>query len=306
MLGLKFIKVQPTDYVLLYRRGEVVREGAGLAFFYYAPSASVVRIPMSSVDVPFIFEEVTSDFQAVSVQGQITYRISDPRKLAQMLDFSLGPAGRFYASEDPLKLPQRLVNHAQVLTRSVLKSMPLREALVSSDVVVERVRAGLERSEMVASLGLEILGLSIVAIKPTPETARALEAEAREQFGDAGGLLAQDAVPPGEEVGEGDAHAKSGAEVLEVGVVGEPAALVALPDGVHGEAGGNLFGRDAGAARPVVAGGGDVDAPKDVAKIEEESGDGGRLHVIFRLEYNLQVGCSRHATGCSRSRQEPT
>src|SRR5207244_13158338 len=34
----------------------------------------------------------------------------------------------------------------------------------------------------ITQLGLEILGLSILAIKPTPETARALEAETREQL----------------------------------------------------------------------------------------------------------------------------
>ncbi len=37
-------------------------------------------------------------------------------------------------------------------------------------------------AEEIASLGLEVLGLSILAIKPTPETARALEAETREQL----------------------------------------------------------------------------------------------------------------------------
>jgi hypothetical protein len=35
---------------------------------------------------------------------------------------------------------------------------------------------------VIASLGIEILGLSILAIKPTPETSRALEAGAREQI----------------------------------------------------------------------------------------------------------------------------
>jgi len=38
----------------------------------------------------------------------------------------------------------------------------------------------LAASTEITSLGLEILGLSILAIKPTPETARALEAETRE------------------------------------------------------------------------------------------------------------------------------
>jgi len=44
------------------------------------------------------------------------------------------------------------------------------------------VKARLVAAEEMISLGLEVVGLSILAIKPTPETARALEAGAREQL----------------------------------------------------------------------------------------------------------------------------
>lgn len=182
MFGIRFIKVQPTDYVLQYRKGNLVREGAGLAFFYFSPTTSLVRIPMGSVDVPFIFVEVTADFQEVTVQGQITYRISDPRKLSQLMNFTLAPDGKDFTSDDPEKLPQRLINHVQVLTRSSLKAMPLRQALGSSDTLVNALREGLQNAEAITSLGIETLGFSILAIKPTPETARALEAEARERI----------------------------------------------------------------------------------------------------------------------------
>ena len=47
---------------------------------------------------------------------------------------------------------------------------------------MKTVRAGLSASPDIAQLGLEILGLSVLAIKPTPETSRALEAETREQL----------------------------------------------------------------------------------------------------------------------------
>jgi len=47
---------------------------------------------------------------------------------------------------------------------------------------VQAVRKKLADSTDIVQLGLEILGLSILAIKPTPETARALEAETREQL----------------------------------------------------------------------------------------------------------------------------
>ena len=182
MFGIRFIKVEPTDYVLQYEHGMVVREGAGLSFFCFAPTTSLVLVPIGSVDVPFIFEEVTADFQQVTVQGQITYRVADPRKLSQLMNFTLSPNGKDYASDDPRKLPQRLINHAQVLTRASLKSLALRDALGQSDNLVASLREGLQTAELVASLGIEVLGLSILAIKPTPETSRALEAEAREQI----------------------------------------------------------------------------------------------------------------------------
>lgn len=181
MFGIRFIKVEPTEFVLQFKRGKVMREGAGLSFFYFAPTTSLVRIPIGSVDVPFIFEEVTADFQEVTVQGQLTYRIAEAKKLSQLMNFTLAQNGREYASDDPKKLPQRLVNHTQVLTRTSLKSLRLREALGQSDTLVAALRAGLQSAEAIASLGIEILGLSILAIKPTPETSRALEAEAREQ-----------------------------------------------------------------------------------------------------------------------------
>lgn len=182
MLGFRFIKVQPTDYVLLYRNGQLVREGAGLSFFYFEPASSIVRIPVASTDVPFIFKEVTSDFQEITVQGQLTYSVTDPKKLSQLMNFTLAPNGRDYTSDDPQKLSQRLINHTQVLTRSSLINMTLRQALGSSDALVNALREGMRQSMETTSLGIEVLGLSILAIKPTPETSRALEAEIREQI----------------------------------------------------------------------------------------------------------------------------
>lgn len=182
MLGFRFIKFDPSAFVLQYKNGKVTREGTGLSFLYFEPSTSLVRVPTSSVDVPFIFEEVTADFQQVTVQGQLAYRVADPKKLAQLMDFTLAQGGKEYASEDPEKLPQRLINHVQVLTRAALKALALRDALGLSGNLVGSLREKLREATAITSLGVEVLDLSILAIKPSPETARALEAEARERI----------------------------------------------------------------------------------------------------------------------------
>ena len=176
---LAYSKNPPTTYVLHYRNGVVRREGPGLAFWYLRPASTIVAVPLASRDVPFAFSEVTADFQPVTVQGQLTYRITDPRRLAGLLDFSVRPTGQ-YVSDDPEKVPDRLIQTAQTHARALIQRLTLREALVSSDSLVTEVVARLRESEPVRMLGAEILAISILAIKPTPEIARALEAEARE------------------------------------------------------------------------------------------------------------------------------
>ncbi|MEJ7619068.1 MAG: SPFH domain-containing protein, partial [Pyrinomonadaceae bacterium] len=182
MFGIRFIKVQPTTHVIQYSSGAVRRAGTGLAFFYYEPTTSLIAVPLASTDVPFIFNELTRDFQEVTIQGQVTYRISDPERIATLLNFTLDAAGRRYVSDDPAQLPQRVINQVKVLTRKEVQNLTLREALRSSDQLVERVTLELRDAREIVSLGLDILGVSILAVKPTPETARALEAQAREQL----------------------------------------------------------------------------------------------------------------------------
>lgn len=182
MLGIKFIKFQPSTYVLQFKNGKVKREGAGLAFYYFAPTTELVAIPIATEDAPFIFEEITSDFQQITIQGGVTFRISDAIKISGLLNFSINPVTQTYMSEDPQKLSQRVINVVKVLTRNGLQKLPLREALKATDAITSALSTSIKHSQELSSLGIEVLGLSILAIKPTPETARALEAEAREQI----------------------------------------------------------------------------------------------------------------------------
>jgi regulator of protease activity HflC (stomatin/prohibitin superfamily) len=181
MFGIRFVKVPPTTYVLQYRSGKIVREGTGLSFFYFALNSELVKIPLATADVPFVFNEVTADFQDATIQGELTYRISDPKKLASLLDFNVDMLGR-YRSNDPEKLNDRLVHAAQILARSFTQKHSLGNLLVSSSALVQDMTEGLKTSETATMLGVEILSLSILSIKGTPEMAKALQADAREEL----------------------------------------------------------------------------------------------------------------------------
>jgi hypothetical protein len=181
MLGFRYLKATPTTHVLHYRGGALIHDGVGLSFWYFAPTAVIAHIPVSSRDVPFVFNEVTSDFQDVAIQGELTCRIRDVKRVAALLDYTVDTHGR-YRSDDPSKLNDRLIHAAQILARSFTQKRPLREVLVSSDALVAEVLDGLRSSEGVSMLGVEVLGLSIVGIKAVPEMAKALQTDAREEL----------------------------------------------------------------------------------------------------------------------------
>jgi hypothetical protein len=176
---LAYLKAAPTTYVLHYDRGRLRREGAGLAFLYVRATSTLVAVPLAARGVPFAFADTTADFQSVTLQGQLTYRVADPRRLAAVFDFSIRPNGS-YRSDDPDKVPERLVETLQILARAALQRRTLRAALTDAEAMRAEVLDAIRGAQPVSLLGLEILDLAILAVRPTPEMARALEAEARE------------------------------------------------------------------------------------------------------------------------------
>jgi hypothetical protein len=180
MLDIGFFKGQPTEYILKYVAGRVVREGQGLAFFYLKHNTQVVAVPTSSMDANLVFNEVTNNFQAVTIQGQFTYRIHGPKQAAALLNFAMDPASHDYLSRDPDRLAQRITNIIQMETRGELQDRSLEEALGQYETIAANVLRRVKERALLEPMGVELLSVHFVAAKPTPEVAKALEAEYRE------------------------------------------------------------------------------------------------------------------------------
>ena len=182
MLNLvRYVKTDPATYLIQYRKGKVRRQGSGLSFFYFAPSSTLVSVPLVSVDLPFMFAESTADFQEITLQGRVVYRIADPLRLSGLVNYALRPDGKGYVSDGPDRLNDRVLNQVQVAVRAEIAPLALAEALTAGARLTEAVSARLRSAETLEALGLAVMDLAILAVKPTPETARALAAEMRER-----------------------------------------------------------------------------------------------------------------------------
>jgi regulator of protease activity HflC (stomatin/prohibitin superfamily) len=179
---VNYYKGEPNTYILCHKNGNLVQHGAGINFFYMPATTSITAIPLVSQDSQFIFNETTANFQEVSIQGALTYRLSEPLEIANRMDFSVLPGSHEYRSEDPQQLVQRVINVVQAHTRSEVSERPLEQALTEvrdlASVVFNKVSAAAELTD----LGIVLEGLHFSAVKATPEMQKALETDYRESL----------------------------------------------------------------------------------------------------------------------------
>lgn len=179
MFGLNFKKFDSMTYVIHNVNGKVRREGKALSFFYFSPTSTIIAVPVGSRDIQFIFSETTLDFQTVTIQGQITYVIENPKALSGLLDFTLDDKGDNNAENFEI-LNQRLNNEAQTATSAFIQGLTLKDTLRSAKRISQEIENGLRSSAAISMLGVEIVSVDVLAVKPTPEMAKALETETKE------------------------------------------------------------------------------------------------------------------------------
>lgn len=185
-MGIKYKKFEPTEYVIRIRGGKVVQKGLGLAFFYNTMTTSLMVIPTTAFDAGFAFDDImTSDFQSVGVQGDISYTIVDYERAAKMVNFSYTSNEKAYRellAEERMKMAKRIMNLAKVYVTKFISERSVREAIVSGDVLAEHLRERLCQDATIQEFGLQVVSLSILGISAKPDTRKALEAATREEI----------------------------------------------------------------------------------------------------------------------------
>lgn len=179
---LKYFKGEPNAYVIRYKNGKVRKHGEGLTFWYRPHNTSIAVVQIVSQDAPFIFNESTKDYQEISIQGTLSYRLSDPLEASKLLDFTVDPKSRRYKSKDLDKLIQRVVNTVQANTRSGVNSLSLEAALIKVKELSSAVLAQVQKDPGLKATGIIVESLHFNAVKATPEMQKALEADYRESL----------------------------------------------------------------------------------------------------------------------------
>ena len=178
---LRHLRAEPTAHVLHYRRGALARDGAGLAFWFRPIHTAVAEVPIDDRELPFLFHARSADFQELTVQGAIAFRVADPRLLARRVDFTID-LGRGTWTQAPLEQVAALLTQlAQQFVIDELVRLDLRTILTGGVAPIrDRIATGLAGEPALSELGLEVVAVRVAAVTPTAEVEKALRQPTRE------------------------------------------------------------------------------------------------------------------------------
>ena len=177
----RHLRSTPTAYIVHLVRGKVRHKGVGLSFYFRPLQAVISEVPVADLELPLLFHARTSDFQDITVQATVTYRFVDPLLVATRTDFGIDPESGVWRSRPLEQVAQLLTELAQSHALDVLAVGPLQQALTTGVASVrDAVTAGLTGDQRLASTGIAVLGVRVLAIRPEIDLERALQTPTRE------------------------------------------------------------------------------------------------------------------------------
>lgn len=178
---LSHLRTQPTSHVLRYRKGRLAGSSAGAAFWFRRLTTAVAEVPVDDREQTFVFTGRTADFQDVSVQGTITYRVADPEMAAARIDFGIDLTAGTYLEQPLERIAGMVTQAAQQIALDWIAhrnlDAVLREAIQGLRPLVAE---GLATDTVLADSGLQVTTVRLSRIAPTPELEQALQAPTRE------------------------------------------------------------------------------------------------------------------------------
>jgi regulator of protease activity HflC (stomatin/prohibitin superfamily) len=181
-LMARHLRGAPTQHVRHLRRGKVVHDGTGLSFFFRPLSAVLSEVPVDDRELPLLFHARTADFQDLTVQASVTFRITDPATACARIDFSVDPGTGRWRGTPLEQVGGLLTETAQQQVLGLIARSPLASVLADGlGQVRDQIHQGLTADSRLAETGIAVIGVRVVAIRPEPDMEKALRTPAREQ-----------------------------------------------------------------------------------------------------------------------------
>ncbi len=172
----RHLRSESSSYVIQSHKGNLRRRGRGLAFWFRPLSTSVAEVPLDDQEVPFLFHGRSAEFQDVTAQGVVTYRVVNPESLVNRIDFTLELENGNFHGEPLEQIAQLIAGLAQQVALDLMALGKTRDLITNSvEPLRVRILETLNGEGGLAEVGLEAASVRIAAMRPTPELERTLQ-----------------------------------------------------------------------------------------------------------------------------------
>lgn len=173
---IRHLRSNSSSHIQRYRKGRRVQSGRGLAFWFFPAAAALTEIPMDDRELPFIFTTRSNDFQEVTVQGTILWRVENPETLGDRVDFSIDLwSGKHLAL--PLdQISNAVTGQAQQYATEYLGAKSIKTILDGGVTPLQgHLIEAFGAANILIGMGLKLIDIRIANISPASELARALQ-----------------------------------------------------------------------------------------------------------------------------------
>lgn len=173
---IRRLRADTSSHIQLYRGGRRVRSGRGLAFWFLPDGASISHVPMDDRELPFLLKGQSSDYQDLTVQGNIIWRATQPEVLSDRIDFTVDLLTGAHRGEPVDQVNNVLITLARQFAHGYLNNKTVRTLLEGGVAPLQATMLEAFRADStLEDLGLELVSLSVSGLAPTSELARALQ-----------------------------------------------------------------------------------------------------------------------------------
>lgn len=170
------LRSDASNHVIRYRNGKVRQSGRGLVFWFVPETASIAELPMDDREMALFVKGRSQDFQAVALQGTLTWHVVDPELLAQRVDFSLGLVTGAYKSEPIQRIETRLAGLVNQAALQYLAQAPVRALLdAGPEPLRNQLEAVLAADPALGEIGIAVTAVRLTNLAPSSELERALQ-----------------------------------------------------------------------------------------------------------------------------------
>jgi len=136
MSNYRFVTVNPSDYAIVFKKGNIVKEGRGFRFFC-TPLIQYVIIPGNVKNITFSADQISRENQGVEVSGFAIWKVGDPKKIYQNFDFK-------QENDTMEQVSAFLKDVVESAIRHMVANMTIEEVLRKRGTIIMQLKKELE------------------------------------------------------------------------------------------------------------------------------------------------------------------